>query len=138
MDREILFRGKVKLPINLRGQQTAYRNGEWAYGFMDSIGTVRKIPVDTNTIGQYTGLTDKNGVKIFEGDIVETVSSQDDIAYSTDKFYVQFVQGNFYVCNNSTGTVLTSGAVWTLRSCAESVKVIGNVYDNPELLKENS
>lgn len=130
MNREILFRGKVKLPINLRGQQTAHRNGEWVYGFMDSIGTVRKIPVDTNTIGQYTGLTDKNGVKIFEGDIVETMSSQD--AYGTDKFCVQFVQGNFYVCHKDTGTV------WTLRSCAESMKVIGNIYDNPELLQENS
>lgn len=130
MNREILFRGKVKLPINLRGQQTAYRNGEWVYGFMDSIGTVRKVPVDTNTIGQYTGLTDKNGVKIFEGDVVETMSSQD--AYGTDKFCVQFVQGNFYVCHKDTGTV------WTLRSCAESMKVIGNIYDNPELLQENS
>lgn len=130
MSREILFRGKVKLPDNYRGHNLSYRNGDWVYGLMDSIGTVRKIPVNTNTVGQYTGLTDKNGVKIFEGDIIKTMSFQDN--YGTDKFCVQFVQGNFCVCHNDTGTV------WTLRSCAESVKVIGNVYDNPELLQENS
>lgn len=130
MNREILFRGKVKLPDNYRGHNLLHRNGDWVYGLMNSNGSIRGIFVDTNTIGQYTGLTDKNGARIFEGDIIKTMIFQD--AYGTDKFCVQFVQGNFCVCHNDTGNV------WTLRSCAESVKVIGNVYDNPELLRENS
>lgn len=126
MNREILFRGKVKLPINLRGHQTSYRNGDWVYGLMNSNESVRGVFVDRNTIGQYTGLTDKNGTKIFEGDIVQTLNFK--TAFNVDKFSVRFVQGNFYVCLAST--------IWTLRSCYEDVVVVGNIYDNPELLQE--
>lgn len=123
MSREILFRAKTKA------------TKEWAYGHYAKQYDVPQI-YDNNghecvyedTLCQYTGLTDKDGNKIFEGDIVETMSIQE--AYGTDKFYVRFVQGNFYAC--------LGGTVWTLRGCAESVKVVGNIYDNPEMISHDA
>lgn len=50
MSREILFRGKVKLPNSYRGYNLSHRNGDWVYGLMDSNGSIRRIFVDTNTI----------------------------------------------------------------------------------------
>lgn len=123
MSREILFRAKTKA------------TKEWAYGHFAKQHDVSQIYAGNgheciyeDTLCQYTGLTDKDGTKIFEGDIVETMSFQE--AYGTDKFYVQVVQGNFYVCHG--------GTLWTLWSCAESVKVVGNIYDNPEMVSQDT
>lgn len=120
--REILFRAKTKA------------TKEWTYGYFVKQYDVPQIYVGNghecvyeDTLCQYTGLTDKDGNKIFEGDIVETMSIQE--AYGTDKFYVRFVQGNFYACHG--------GTVWTLRSCAGGVKVVGNIYDNPEMVSQD-
>lgn len=82
--REILFRGKATNRIEGREYRTNYENGDWVYGLltdienyagfaeMTNINGVSGIEVDGKTIGQFTGLTDKYGTKIFEGDIVAT------------------------------------------------------------------
>ena len=91
-------------------------NMHWFIGTED--GDILRI--SPKTICQYTGLKDSEGKKIFEGDIVETREVIP--AYGTETFTIEFVDGNFYVCNN--------GTIATLRSWAETVKVVGNVYDN--------
>jgi hypothetical protein len=78
--REILFRGKA-INRDPKGEyRTNYKNGDWVYGLitrpcierfdlsaeMRNEDGVDGIEVDYNTVGQYTGLTDKNGTKIFE------------------------------------------------------------------------
>ena len=75
--------------------------------------------VDPKTIGQYTGLTDKNGKKIFEGDIVKS-------KYGVFKSKVEWNDsfcGFFPFCNNDTGIF------------ADECEVIGNIYENKELLE---
>ena len=118
--REILFRGK------------RVDNGEWLYGcYYHCIGTAYGatfivvndfgfIEVIPHTVGQYTGLTDKNGVKIFEGDIVK--NSRD-------------VGLLYYKEKNSAFTVKGWEYGYWLWHDKEDIEVIGNIYDNPELLE---
>ena len=132
--REILFRGK------------RIDNGEWVEGtylhlnigrdFICGgavwIGTLQpcKEEVIPKTVGQYTGLTDKNGKKIFEGDILSTEN------------------GTF--SNTGMGHILLYRGMWTsfygqdalgidcfdeLHTVCSAREIIGNIHDNPELLE---
>ena len=80
------------------------------------------FPVIPKTIGQYTGLTDKNGNKIFEGDILKE--------RGTDAFYVIKWKNAGFETNDID---LNYGYPLEIGSDKE---VIGNTFDNPELLKE--
>lgn len=132
--REIIFRAKRE------------DNGEWIYGYYvhmpDAAGSVHRMYVpagnpdesnhvfyiDPQTVGQYTGLTDKNSVKIFEGDVVKIDGDGETIG--TDKLVVEFETGAFYLCHNDR-------LVYLLRNWHDYVEVVGNKYDNPELFEED-
>lgn len=147
--REMLFRGK------------RIDNGEWVYGnfFIDERdiedGIIwRDIPqiqqrygdhyqyfdIDVNTVGQFTGLTDKNGKEIYEGDIVRNGYTCHYSSGSSSDFY-----------NNGTVFMDVSNGCWaidngehdapkriTVKMINErNIEVIGNIHDNPELLEES-
>lgn len=82
--------------------------------------------VRPDTICQYTGLNDKNGTKIFEGDIIKT--EQIIPVLGTNIFAVEYAHGNYFIRHHST--------VLSLFSVNESAEVIGNIFDNPELLEK--
>lgn len=139
--REILFRGKD------------VDNAEWIYGWYEMYpferfpvrpciipienaenGYYEHVEVDPTTIGQYTGLTDKNGGKIFEGDIVRVCLNPEICVGAVEfdervgAFIVKLPENkcspflDLYVASNKA-----PGLIWT--------EVIGNVHDNQDLLK---
>lgn len=138
--REILFRGK------------RIDNGEWVYGFLyeteksssynaesyilekerltinykclEGITThILFVQVTPNTVGQYTGLTDKNGKKIFEGDIVSGFFNHEKIV----GYIFYGLDASFFIQRDGLfGIGLNNASDW--------LEVIGNIHDNPELL----
>ena len=86
-------------------------------------------PVIPSTVGQYTGLTDKNGKKIFEGDIVYCKSRLDNA-----NMVVIFECGQFrMVLSENYHNYQTNSGFYDI-NCFDK-EVIGNIHDNPELLK---
>lgn len=130
MNREILFRGKHIHAMD----SNEHLNGRWVHGYLSDKNYINdkslegEFLVDENTICQYTGLTDKNGKKIFEGDILrhadETILKTvwNDRKYG---FAAQCVKGSVLLKDCKWG-------LWEFES--DEVEVIGNVFDNPELL----
>ena len=125
--REILFRGKVKLPNSYRGYNLSYRDRDWVYGLMNSNESIGGIFVDTKTIGQYTGLTDQDGIKIFEDDILQVTYHGDEIARVC--VYYNFAM---YLCSVIYGDI--DFDTLGMLNANYQLEVIGNAYDNPELL----
>lgn len=122
--RDIIFRGKREDNGEwINESETYIKDGDGTWLCDESNDVVKVLP---ETVGQFTGLTDKNGRKVFEGDIVERGDRIWIIEY--DVKYAQFVMKTF----------TERGVFWT-RSFdlipSEWCEVIGNIYDNPELMK---
>lgn len=135
--REILFRGKDSItkswvygalvqqqddPLKEKAFIISYSN----YQFGDFSEAVMH-EVDPETVGQCTGLVDKNGKKIFERDILSIYNSKAFL------FVVEW-NGNQYVLKCTTNGV--SDNILNVIESPEDVEVVGNIYDNPELIKE--
>ena len=96
--------------------------------------------VETKTIGQFTGLTDKNGKRIFEGDIVRHHNNNPYVIPDIVEKGVVYWADEYCGWRRTSNGAFHHGVVDTYRMSHECVyEVIGNIHDNPELLdgKEN-
>ena len=127
--REILFRGQTRRKGEKVRMDGSPVESNWVYGgvlcgsgdhsiIYQTEPDIEKKVVYTDTLGQYTGLTDKNGVKIFEGDIVEYEGKRYSINYLPHYARFSAVKPNTVFC------------VFAY----QRGEVIGNIYDNPELI----
>lgn len=124
--REIIFRGK------------RIDNGEWVEGYyLYTEENTHPVIIDMKccshiiipeTVGQFTGLTDKNGNKIFEGDIMSGKFSNYVFWYDEDE--KGFCYGKSYkdICRHSCSS-------YAMSISESDINIIGNVHDNPELMK---
>lgn len=144
--REILFRGKLKV------DNGEHKKGDWVFGDLVRIKDGEKTStmiygfgeVDPSTVGQYTGLTDKNGKKIFEGDVIKSdngrISAISVVLYGKfePKLFYDLIER--YVRPRPTEKMYglfaksTKGEEMLLSECSHLIEVIGNIHDNPKLL----
>ena len=126
--REIKFRGK------------RVDNGEWVYGKSLIQGEIKGRPfiqiehsdfdefrqyeVHPETVGQYTGLKDKNGVEIYEGDLIEVCSNKNGLL---EVVFINDYVGGWVLTHKSTEKHLSLGA----RNQTE-IEVTGNIHDNKQ------
>jgi uncharacterized phage protein (TIGR01671 family) len=158
--RQILFRGQTRK----YGEKVLMGTGEklpgkWVYGGIfpgenksiiygcssEKITSVdlEKHVVYSDTVGQYTGLEDKNGVKVFEGDIIKTHYANAKICDFVE--IVVFRGGRFCSEKNLPGGGRMWAPLWDgvphisqdTSLYVDSMEVIGNIYDNPEMVTKN-
>ena len=133
--REIIFRGKCLNCQKFKYGDLEHSDDEAlinAFSFFNKeCWCDASVYVDPETVGQYTGLTDKNGVKIFEGDVVRCVSRLD---YTN--MVVIFEDGEFRMVKCEDYKTYTTGNGYFSVRCFYK-EVIGNIYDNPELIGGN-
>ena len=131
MNRTIKFRGK------------RIDNKKWVYGFLadeDYINDIdlidlSSIEVDIDTVGQFTGLFDKNGKEIYEGDIISVNGKYPKLVKYIDD-YACFCLANITDLNKKwiSPWQQVSSSWWN--DFKREIRVIGNIYDNPDLIKE--
>lgn len=155
MNREILFRGK------------RIDNGEWVYGLfcecpcddgtdiqsimrIESKGSHRifmQYPIISETRGQYTGLTDRNGRRIFEGDLIRSKKTINKKSFAIVK-YGAFIPKFFYDCVEEAKNIKLSNKIigfycenpktqeqlYLTDYTPNIFEIIGNIHDNPEML----
>ena len=136
LDREIKFRGKAEYYNDWLYGNLVQTREKGAYIFpLDAPDSVDRYSVLENTVSQYTGVKDKNGNEVYEGDILLTftrVYTHKDIEKGIVYKIVWSHRSSAWILKNSTGEFLF------VSSCiASSFEVIGNIYDNPELLEVN-
>lgn len=131
MAREILFRGKTRDEKEwIEGFYAVFSNTPFI-GAPNRYGTMLWQSVISKTVGQFTGLNDKNGKKVFEGDIL---SDENGTFSNTGMGYILFYNGMWTSFYGQDG--IGRDCFDELHTVCNSREVIGNIHDNPEFLND--
>ena len=147
MNREILFRGKRvdngewKYGAYIKATRHWHKHGiheDWICssviqngGYLNLVG---RCPVKAETVGQYIGLTDKNGEKIFEHDFCRFREwSKGEMCWIGK---VCYEHQQFIICGGPNKECEGPFLLVMSRFCPANIEVIGNIHDNPELLEK--
>lgn len=153
--REILFKAKRIDNGEWVEGYYAERNGKTFIGIDISIygdifevfctPVIRWFEVDPKTLCQFTGLCDKNGKKIWESDIISYQRDNDDCPFPNKdtkkrfgKVFYQGFRSTFAIGMGKNGSRSINDDLWKYVQNGNRVEVIGNQFDNPELLQEES
>lgn len=149
--REILFRAKV-IHNHFEKPDGTYRlpQGSWVYGclikdcnerpmidiqgYVDGSGVHYQYYVDPETVGQFTGLHDKNGKEIYDGDVIKVKNLQGVVVFHPNGYYCLHTQS----CNIEETSYTTLGDLVDYlhrEQYEDGLIIIGNIHDNPELMK---
>lgn len=132
MSRMIKFRGRFSKDHPwVYGDYYKYYDGSFMHviTYIDTELMQNTLcPIDEYSLGQFTGLLDKNGKEIYEGDIVNYQYSKDATAY----------KGEIYYNNKFAAFWIKSGSDsgFALLGQQQVIEIIGNLYENPELLNQ--
>lgn len=143
--RMIRYRAKVMLTEWPIVRKHEVPEGQWVYGEPHTIdcptphihtanGDVGKQPIDKETLGQFTGLIDKNGKEIYEGDIVKIKTLQGIVTWHPNGYFCIHT----YKCDISEVSYTAIGDMvdyFHKDLYDDGLEVIGNTFDNPDLLK---
>ena len=140
--REIKFRGKGGITDSwLIGSLVTWKDGAMIYGGFLNEGVVR-----SETVGQYTGLKDKNSKEIYEGDIVKfnytskNYKGSSSIPYKVTCVCVYDESSGRFIYKRLSSNSKKLSRNWMSKGVGsfeiDNVEIIGNIHDNPELIKE--
>lgn len=150
--REIKFRGKVKWPEGTWPMGCSGTDGEWVYGDLHLQSSFthihqgeKRFIVDPDTVGQYTGMKDRNGREIYEGDILRSDTypfscMEDGVKdnYYAEVYWDGELFGFYFVVWKRPGSYvrgISSGIAHELCEMPEC-EVAGNIYENKELIDD--
>lgn len=138
MKREILFRGQTRRKgerVTLDGTPI---DNNWVYGgifytendfsVIYTYDPVEKFPVYSDTVGQYTGLIDKNGVKIFEDDLL--------LLPKVGIFRVVWGEYSSWMLRDKNGKECFALSTYAKAGKKNEAELAGNIFDNPKLWEQ--